>query len=364
LGLVRLFLALVVANDHWRTSILMPAGTDSSALFLFNAGQAVVLFYIISGFLITYTLTHNYAPDRWGAAQFYGNRFVRIFSLYWPLAAFSGFAFVGYQDLVSTSALDLLTQTFILGQDWSVALGAYPQSSNFAATLPGLHQSWTLGAELSFYLIAPFLMRTWRGAAAILVLSLLTRGALIFFFGKAAGFPTWLYYFFPSTVCFFLLGHLVCRASSYFQTLRWPHLAMIAPAMLPAVPMLYHLSDYMRFDTYAFDNVPLWASIAMLTVSLPALFAATKNSRILNYLGDLSYPIYLTHTFVLSFSSGLIVKYVLPFGTGYSVTAFLMLVVIASIASHHLIERPAARLMRYLAAKARPAPVQAIWSRT
>ena len=73
MGLLRLFLALVVAIDHWRVIILHPKSIylDDVCKFGFNAGYAVMFFYVISGFLITYTLTRNYEPDRAGIAAFY-----------------------------------------------------------------------------------------------------------------------------------------------------------------------------------------------------------------------------------------------------------------------------------------------------
>ncbi|HET9395217.1 MAG TPA: hypothetical protein VFO36_04095, partial [Nitrospiraceae bacterium] len=68
MGLIRLFLALVVAVDHWRVIVLNEKSIflDDVVKFGFNAGYAVMFFYVISGFLITYTLTRNYKRDRSG----------------------------------------------------------------------------------------------------------------------------------------------------------------------------------------------------------------------------------------------------------------------------------------------------------
>jgi peptidoglycan/LPS O-acetylase OafA/YrhL len=94
-GAIRLFLALVVAFDHWRDLVITPAGhalsvrQETIVKLGFNAGYAVLFFYVISGFLIAFTLRHNYDAGRAGALPFYRNRFVRIFSLYWPMIAIS-----------------------------------------------------------------------------------------------------------------------------------------------------------------------------------------------------------------------------------------------------------------------------------
>jgi peptidoglycan/LPS O-acetylase OafA/YrhL len=89
MGLVRLFLALVVAADHWRVIMLSPRsiGLENWYKLGFNAGYAVMFFYIVSGFLITYTLRRNYGQDISGTLAFYRNRGIRIYSLYWPMVA-------------------------------------------------------------------------------------------------------------------------------------------------------------------------------------------------------------------------------------------------------------------------------------
>src|SRR5580658_6106669 len=86
MGAVRLFLALVVAFDHSRSFCLFPHQLDLPVFYAlgFNAGYAVMYFYIISGFLISFVLRHKY--NHAGVAAFYESRFIRIFSLYWPIA--------------------------------------------------------------------------------------------------------------------------------------------------------------------------------------------------------------------------------------------------------------------------------------
>ena len=112
MGLVRFFLALVVAVDHWRVIVLHEKWIllDDVVKFGFNAGYAVMFFYVISGFLITYTLTRNYKRDRSGVAAFYSNRFIRIFSLYWPMVILA-FIFVAsaWPQFVAASLPDKFT---------------------------------------------------------------------------------------------------------------------------------------------------------------------------------------------------------------------------------------------------------------
>ena len=64
MGLIRLLLALVVAGDHFTVVTLLRAGITKDGIqqwVYLNAGFAVMYFYVISGFLISYALSNKYA---------------------------------------------------------------------------------------------------------------------------------------------------------------------------------------------------------------------------------------------------------------------------------------------------------------
>src|SRR5262245_3695789 len=185
MGLFRLFLALVVAADHWRNFALNSPPIDDYFKLGFNAGYAVFFFYAISGFLITYTLSRNYDRSADGTLEFYRKRFIRIFSLYWPLVIVA-FLIVPYAwtRFVSAEPLDVFTQIFLIGMDWSIPFSSYP-APHTAAAVNGIGQAWTLGAELVFYLMAPWLMRSWKVSAVLLVPSLAIRWSFVIALGTA-----------------------------------------------------------------------------------------------------------------------------------------------------------------------------------
>lgn len=105
--------------------------------------------------------------------------------------------------------------------------------------------------------------------------------------------------------------------------------------------------DYTDFDSFRF-----WLAVLLFTLALPGLFEATKGVRWMNWLGDLSYPIYLVHSLVLLAvaqwwlsvgSNDLVVGYV-------SIAAFVAASTLAALAVHLVLEIPAANLMRRLMA--------------
>jgi peptidoglycan/LPS O-acetylase OafA/YrhL len=356
MGAIRLFLAFVVAAGHWvERGLSFPERpwTDR-LLFGFNAGYAVMFFYVISGFLITYTLSRNYERSLSGAARFYQNRFIRIFALYWPMAILAlSTVDSAWRNFVSFDLIDKLTGLFLLGIDWRLMFTAHPDN-RWDAALPGLHQAWTLGAELTFYILAPLLMRSWKIGAVLLLLSVGLRAAFIWSLPPGSVTSDWLYLFAPSTFVFFMLGHLSCLAGQrYGIMLRrgwWIGLLLASLIVMELLPRI------------SFDTPRFWISILLFALAVPGIFAGTKNVRWLNYLGDLSYPVYLVHDLVFLWVGGEISAYFVEGHTArllnslISCAVFFAVVFVAAAAVRVLLERPAAALMRAAFTARRRAP--------
>jgi hypothetical protein len=73
MGIIRMRLTLVVLTDHWTAHSSGTYIADMKKLG-FNAGYSLMLYNVISGFLITYTLTRNYGDDVVGVRRYYANR--------------------------------------------------------------------------------------------------------------------------------------------------------------------------------------------------------------------------------------------------------------------------------------------------
>jgi len=216
---------------------------------------------------------------------------------------------------------------------------------------PQLPQAWTLGAELTFYLFAPFLLRSLRASLAVLLVSLAVRAVLVATIGHV---DAWTYHFLPATACFFLLGHFAQLAGRRFEVVRRGEFG----AVMLAVAVVVSLRFYPQFDDPAF-----WVATLAFAAALPGVFHATKDSHWLNALGDLSYPVYLTHLFVIGFLFGPNRLQALAF-VGDAITSFAarvaapldvrggvtalcvgLICCLAAVVVHHAVERPVARLM-------------------
>jgi peptidoglycan/LPS O-acetylase OafA/YrhL len=304
MGFLRTLLALSVVLDH-----LGAGATDH----LVGGRLAVQLFYVISGFLISYVLT---ATDHYQGAvgKFYANRFLRLFPIYLAVAALtlaahvmSGGAFFRIYDALPFSAELFLVRSniFIMGQDWLMFFGiehsALKFTGNFAHSEVPLYegllvpQAWTLGVEMSFYLVAPFILHSPRRLLALLAASLALRGVLIAT-GIGLGDP-WTYRFFPTELALFLLGslsHQVLLPRYKAWTQRIKRLPEIGTAVL-AVYCVLHFSIAMN------QTVRDGLAVLLFAALLPLAFLFQSRHRLDKAIGELSYPIYICHSLVIMF---------------------------------------------------------------
>jgi len=339
MGALRLFLALVVAHDHWRLVMLAPRGlqTDEFYKLNFTGSAAVFFFYVISGFLISFTLHANYTATPAGITAFWRARFARIFSLYWPALAVSVLLFAG----PAIGWFDRLVQVILFGMDWRLTFGSYPLAY-WQAVPPGIPQAWTLGAELTFYLVAPWLARSRIAIAVALAASLVLRAWLLATMQPPP--DVWIYHFAPATFCFFMIGCAAFHLGERVAELRRPWFGLLAVAASLAIMA-------MGRPTGGIDEGRVWASLAFFAIGLPGFFAATKDWRVSNLLGDLSYPVYIVHYMVL-LAFGAAIFGAMP-GLA-SIAPFLAAVVIVAALSHWLVEMPVSRL--FSERRRRPAP--------
>ncbi len=302
MGLLRTLLALSVVFDH-----------AAPAEELLVGGQiAVQCFYIMSGFLISYILVERRSYTSIWA--FYVNRYLRLYPIYFVVAILSliailatqrtGFAAVYAAAPPSAIVLLVFANTFLFGMDWIMFCGVINRKlvflTNFADSDVPLYQgqiihpAWTLGVELTFYLVAPFILPRRRWIWFLLVASVALR---IYF--VHLGFGTrdpWTYRFFPTELALFLVGALAHqillpayrRFSSRGQALA----ANFATVFLMALCVVYALLPLEAI----YKRLLLYAAVGCL---VPLTFLFQQKHRFDGWIGDLSYPIYICHTLVL-----------------------------------------------------------------
>ncbi len=297
--MLRLILACAVLLVH------------AGSFFRFNitsGGQVPVeLFYIISGFYMALVLNEKYVGPE-SARAFYVNRMLRLLPAYWVMAFVAlaiylyiyfvtGGGFIAWiVELVGQVApwralWFLVSNTLLVGIDWLPRV--LPLEGPKTAVL--VAPAWTLGIELSFYAIAPLLLRrsSWM-LAAVLVASVCLR--LAYFVGLNIDAEPWGYTFFPFELALFMAGALSYRL--YERVRNHTSGAAFGLSLIVAVLLFQIVQKGITVSVCNCDLtvVPLRiAFYAYAAVAIAFLFRETKNWRIDAHLGELSYPVYLAH---------------------------------------------------------------------
>lgn len=178
--------------------------------------------------------------------------------------------------------LDVLRLTTFQRASGSFILGNGGPEDMPLSDLITIDPAWSIGLELWFYIVAPFLARCRK--EVLLIVALLS--AVI-----ASGSQSWIrvdpYWLFPAQLWLFVIGMLMCRTRSGTMSLerlvswRWAFVAMFI-----AMCASYHMIHKDWRNTLF---------LVCLCAILPAAFGVSKESRIDRWVGNLSYGVYLVH---------------------------------------------------------------------
>jgi peptidoglycan/LPS O-acetylase OafA/YrhL len=299
MGLFRTFLALSVFSWHM-------ASEDGH--FMLNGAFAVLSFYMISGFLMSLTFSHNYQQRESGTRRFFLNRALRIYPPYLVVIAatvlfhyLSGDSnpFLGYENKhhvglplqVGLAASNVV----IFGTDVLTFL-----SKSDVIWLPFnwrlFSPSWSLACELLFYLTLPWVAaKSWRWLLALIVVALAFRYMLGRDLHWRFDIDFGRYYLAPATWIFFLLGMLSYRLSARIcAAIGSGAGAYLALTVFSAIMILAGVD---RFGNL--DSPRAWCYYLSLAVVLPLLWDLSKASVVDDWIGKVAYPIFLIHPLLI-----------------------------------------------------------------
>ncbi len=315
MGLLRLLHAVAVVIAHSTPILGMP---------LIGGVGAVQTFFMVSGFYMTLILETKYVgPGSYWL--FISNRFLRLFPIYWVILALTIASALVYRIALGhwlqlapfvlwrhelsgpTWLYLLLTNVAIVGQDLLLFLGLDPQrgtlfwTNDFLAQAVPIYafllvpQAWSIGLEITFYLVAPFIVRrNVVQVGALVLLSLLLR--IYIYYGLNWHFDPWTYRFFPTELAFFLCGTLAYRLYAWLKPQAWPHaLAWVVTLLILGLTIFYPLLPAPLGN----EELKLWSHYLLILLGLPFAFLATATSKVDRWLGELSYPVYLVHFLII-----------------------------------------------------------------
>lgn len=308
MGQIRFFLALAVVINHIGPIF---------GLQMIPGSLAVEAFFIISGFYMSLVLGSRYPLTFAGIKKFFTNRYLRLAPAYWVVIILSmlqayivGSIYTGISvnDVVTIlQRLPLLhsvwlvfTNVFLIGIDLTmfqkiIAPGELAWTADYNAGLLPAHKlllitpAWSLGTELWFYLIAPFFAgKSFRWLVGFLAASLAIRFGL---YWNGLYEDPWSYRFFPSELAFFLVGMLLHRFyREYGRSLSFN----AGRFAIASVVILIFVSPLVPLE----ETVKQVIFLVLFSALIPAAFHVSKNNLIDRRIGELSFPIYISHTLV------------------------------------------------------------------
>ncbi|PEM56129.1 acyltransferase family protein [Bacillus wiedmannii] len=342
---IRGLAALTVVFGHF--CLMLPSFPNSIKFsplrFLWAGGEAVIVFYVLSGFVLSMALYHS-KTNYWG---YLIKRFVRIYIPYyfWIIVTFvlfilfSSYEVVGLRDWFydrwqgSITKLDILNHFVLLNNFFT---------ENYNPVI------WSLAQEMRISIVFPLLFLlfyklNWKKTILFaLSFSFISVFLNMLHIGKAEGF----YNGYADTLHFtsmFMVGMLLFK---YKEKLIYSYRNMkkFKKGFLIALGIILYLYSILIYGFSRNDTTFLlkdWGVVMGVSIFIIMAMSNLKVKAFLNknvfvYLGEISYSIYLCHFPIMMVLFKLLYTKIPIF---FLLTLCIAMTLLFSIISYHLIEK-------------------------
>lgn len=300
---------------------------------VYQAGRlGVALFFVLSGFLITYLLlAEKQSAGRIHIGNFYVRRVLRIWPLYFLLIGLSFFAFPHIPALhipgVSEYAYDHFWQklAFFGIVMPNIALMLYHE-------MPLCSHTWSIGVEEQFYLIWPWLIGSLRPRRTLLVLAgiaFVLGGAFFWLrYGPGATAPQagttmlmvadFLAHFRIGSMAIGGIGaYLVFKKHPILQVLyrkpvQWAVYAVLAIMLARGV----------RIPGLNYEGYALFFAFLLINLAANPNSVINLENRLCNFMGKISYGLYMYHPVAIVLCL-YVIRQFMAYSLGFSVLLYV-----------------------------------------
>lgn len=305
-----------------------------------NGGIGVDIFFIISGFIIYYATTKK--EESTGRVYFV-KRFLRIYPLFFVVWLITSLLNYGSEPF-----LKIIRALFFIHNDYTVG------APGFGFNMIG--PAWTLTFEVVFYLLfmaSCLISHKYRGMLCIIMLIAIPAALQLYFNGSyslssyaTANPPT-------DNPAFGLIRVLGCPIYMEFAVgilismiMKKIHVRVNSrPLMVISfsgfIVCIILIMSFSISETQKFA-LALSSFLCVLLID----FSHAKEVKILSFLGDISYAMYLCHWMVIKTYITFYPKEWNSDSSTIKVTVILLLTIAISYLLHLLIEKPGIRLAR------------------
>jgi len=242
---------------------------------------------------------------------------LKLFPTYWVVLAlcfiYSEPKFIGLNHY--ESLYFLISNIFILGSHFtSVIIDRSGEIMILPFGVPSAQEMtwkylyigpvWSLSVEFLFYLTAPFLLTRphfgWKMGAIFFI----SASAYTFLISKNSWTIPCSYNLFAPSFYLFGLGAISWRlySTSNSTIVINKNLGFFAFLLLFIYIVAYqYIPTQINLKLVSIILDPILIGIILFTLSIPFVFELTKRSKVDSFFGDLSYPIYISHFFIIHY---------------------------------------------------------------
>lgn len=343
LDFLRFFAALIVIMLHYNQEIATESFHDLVHRLLSHGHLFVDLFFIISGFIISYVY--------WGKVSSkaqYGKFLIKRIARLWPLHILLLLAYLAIWGATSMADIPLRNPdrydvSCIIPH--ALMIHAMGSCDKFAFN----YVSWSISAEMGMYVLTPLFfliaMRSLGGAlfASVAASVLLCWGAAHYVSSTYLNLPTDLGVL--RAIPAFLFGIFLYRVRDRLGFVPVPQI------LLWVVLVGFFTLSFLCPDFSDYSYISLIYAISLLAVSVDARGVVPALIQKLAPLGSLTYGSYMLHPIISTVVFAFVAQHVLGLkGIANDITILLMIPLsfIAAVFSLVLIETPCRRLISKL----------------
>jgi peptidoglycan/LPS O-acetylase OafA/YrhL len=316
---LRFFAALSVVFYHLGITELFGVSREHFFLshLVLDGGDAVTLFFVLSGFLITYLLlTELKTTETVRVRKFYLRRILRIWPLYY-LMVFLGFVVFPMLERATghilPTSINLMPDGEVLFQ-LITHLTLLPHVSTFLQhRVDGIQQLWSIGIEESFYLIWPVLVLLFRKRILTLLLGFISLKLAIHLaaslLSRIAGTPDWLLSGLELINYMRVEDMAIGGLGAYILFTHQERLLRVIfhPVVEKGVLLIMVANIFLFTEAHHTYGVRLVINLFLAVVYTLLILNLSSNphstfkleNAVFNKLGRISYGIYMYHLFIM-----------------------------------------------------------------
>lgn len=264
----------------------------------------VVLFFVLSGFLITYLLlAEEKSEGKISVRHFYLRRVLRIWPLYYFIILLALFVLPNITSLQWPGfGKDVVHKDLAL----NLALYVFFLPNLVNGFIPFASQAWSIGAEEQFYLVWPVLLRFIKRNRLLLMLAIIGFYLLVGFLLEKYSIRLPHGNVFKA---FWTAFNIDCMAIGGIFALALFHRSRILNILMnlivfysTMVLLVFLLALGYRFPSLHYEAYAVLFGIVILNFAANEKLKNWLEFRPLSYLGTISYGLYMYHPLAISIS--------------------------------------------------------------